>query len=194
MKIEIIKGDNNPVSDFFSSPSNTPETDAEFDGINAFCKEDRKLNAMTSYARKLERERDEARESLKHITEYGTEEINAAVELRQKLASALVERDEAQIECLEQARLLGMSSEREAKLISERDEARKKYDNLATEHMLVVNKLCNERDEAKSISDELAIIASLCLGWHDHESNDIAIKIASALKRWKKSKVSNEQD
>ena len=215
MKIEIIKGDNNPVSDFFSSPSNTPETDAEFYGINAFCKEDRKLNAMTSYARKLESERDEAREkaeryrleanammlqrdeareALKHIGEYGTEEINAAVELRQKLASALVERDEAQIECLEQARLLGMSSEREAKLISDRDEARKKYDNLATEHMLVVNKLCNERDEAKSISDELAIIASLCLGWHDHESNDTAIKIVAALKRWKKSKVSNEQD
>jgi uncharacterized coiled-coil DUF342 family protein len=41
-------------------------------------------------------ERDEARESLKHITEYGTEEINAAVDLRQKLASALVERDEVQ--------------------------------------------------------------------------------------------------
>jgi uncharacterized coiled-coil DUF342 family protein len=47
---------------------------------------------------KLERERDEAQESLKHITEYGTEEINAAVELRQKLATALVERDEARKE------------------------------------------------------------------------------------------------
>jgi predicted S18 family serine protease len=44
---------------------------------------------------KLQRERDEAKESLKYITEYGTEEINAAVELRQKLAAALVERDEA---------------------------------------------------------------------------------------------------
>ena len=41
------------------------------------------------------RERDEAQEHLSQITEYGTEEINAAVELRQKLASALVERDEA---------------------------------------------------------------------------------------------------
>jgi len=30
----------------------------------------------------------------------------------------------------------------------ERDEARHKYNNLATEHMLVVNKLCGERDEA----------------------------------------------
>jgi len=43
---------------------------------------------------KMERERDEAREALKHIEEYGTEEINAAVDLRQKLASALVEREE----------------------------------------------------------------------------------------------------
>lgn len=33
-------------------------------------------------------------------------------------------------------------------LISERDELREKYDTLATEHMLEVNKLCNERDEA----------------------------------------------
>ena len=41
-------------------------------------------------------ERDEAREALKHIGEYGTEEINAAVELRQKLAQALVDLDNMQ--------------------------------------------------------------------------------------------------
>ena len=35
------------------------------------------------------------------------------------------------------------------KLERERDEAREKYANLATEHMLAVNKLCNERDEAR---------------------------------------------
>ena len=45
------------------------------------------------FARKLERERDEAREGLQEIKEYGTEEINAAVELRQKLAEALVDLD-----------------------------------------------------------------------------------------------------
>jgi hypothetical protein len=45
-----------------------------------------------------------------------------------------------------------------------------------------------ERDEARAIADELASIASYCLGWHDHESTDTAKKIASALKRWKKSK------
>ena len=66
-------------------------------------------------ANSLMLQRDEARESLKHIGEYGTEEINAAIDLRQKLASALV-----------------------------------KYDTLATEHMLVVNKLCKERDDAQS--------------------------------------------
>ena len=43
------------------------------------------------HARKLERERDEAREDLQEIKEYGTEEINAAIELRQKLAQALVD-------------------------------------------------------------------------------------------------------
>lgn len=31
----------------------------------------------------------------------------------------------------------------------ERDEAQEKYDKLATEHMLAVNKLCEERDEAR---------------------------------------------
>ena len=35
------------------------------------------------------------------------------------------------------------------KLERERDEAREKYDTLATEHMLAVNKLCEERDEAR---------------------------------------------
>jgi hypothetical protein len=34
----------------------------------------------------------------------------------------------------------------------ERDEARNKYDALATEHMLVVNKLCKERDDALKVN------------------------------------------
>lgn len=43
----------------------TPETDAELHGINSLCKEERKLDAMTTHARKLERERDEAREEVR---------------------------------------------------------------------------------------------------------------------------------
>ena len=93
----------------------TPETDAQGFG------DGRHPWVATSFARKLERERDEAWENLKltqqewararreraealrerdeakkdleTIQEYGTEEINAAVDLRQQLASALVEKD-----------------------------------------------------------------------------------------------------
>jgi hypothetical protein len=36
-----------------------------------------------------------------------------------------------------------------ANALKERDEAREKYDALATEHMLVVNKLCKELDDAR---------------------------------------------
>ena len=39
------------------------------------------------------------------------------------------------------------------KLERERDEAREQYDTLATEHMLVVNKLCNERDQARNLAE-----------------------------------------
>ena len=126
MKIEIIKGtDNNPVAEFFSS-SSTPETDAmveaSFNRINFPT-----APVPAEFARKLERERDEARESLKHIGEYGTEEINAAVELRQKLASALVERDEA----------------------------REKYTTLLTDNMLDVHKLYKAIELIKSLINQI---------------------------------------
>jgi hypothetical protein len=44
----------------------------------------------------LRRERDEARKHLKEIEEYGTEEINAAIDLRRNLAQALVDLDDMQ--------------------------------------------------------------------------------------------------
>jgi len=108
--------------------SDTPETDAEAITPSGF--EDDDVSA--EFARKLERERDEAREKIKrqtdrirylegatnyakgtplsialkerdearehleHVKEYGTEEINASVDLRQKLAQALVELDNMQ--------------------------------------------------------------------------------------------------
>ena len=40
----------------------------------------------------------------------------------------------------------------------ERDEARHKYNNLATEHMLAVNKLANERDDARQLADRLTAL------------------------------------
>ena len=52
----------------------------------------------------------------------------------------------------------------------------------------MVGQLERERDEARAVAYDLAVIASHCLGWHDHESSEAAIRIAAALKRWKKSK------
>jgi hypothetical protein len=59
MKIEIIKGDNNAVTDFFSSLSNTPETDDQ--PIYAMNDNGYQVPCVDlEFARKLERERDEA--------------------------------------------------------------------------------------------------------------------------------------
>jgi len=103
MKIEIIKGDENPAAESFSSPSNTPETDAlEQKQSSEGCPQWNDIRAMrwvkehAALARKLERERDEARQHLKEIEEYGTDEINAAVDLRRNLAQVLVNLDDMQ--------------------------------------------------------------------------------------------------
>jgi len=110
--------------------SDTPETDAiaDFYLLKAFSKNPADRTVPCQFAARLERdlnrairERDEARESLKHIAEYGTEEINAAVELRQKLANALVDLDNMQDQ-----RDLTMKVIK--RLERERDEAREKLD------------------------------------------------------------------
>ena len=118
------------------------------------------------FARKLERERDGAREHLREIKEYGTEEINAAVELRQKLARALVdldnmqdqrdlamkvikrlecERDEAREAWYEMQSSFERSRDEVEKLIRERDEARKETEYYKERY----EQLKDERDEAR---------------------------------------------
>lgn len=46
----------------------------------------------------------------------------------------------------------------------------------------------SQRDEAKAIAADLAVIASHCLGSHSFALDDTALKIAAALKRWRKMK------
>ena len=75
-----------------------------------------KYDSLFEEAEKIRTERDEAREFFVIATDQCTVAYS-------KLREAVNERDEAQKECLEQARLLGMGGEREAKLISERDNA-----------------------------------------------------------------------
>jgi hypothetical protein len=108
--------------------SDTAETDmvvAADTGDSGF------IRNLVQLARRLERERDEARRerdelnnSLKCIEEYGTEEINAALCLRQKISQVLIERDDALKE-LNAARV-GWS-----KALEERDELRALLKELA---------------------------------------------------------------
>ena len=107
-------------------------------------------NDLMNHARKLERERDEAREGLQEIKEYGTEEINAAVELRQKLAQALVDLDNMQDQ-----RDLAMKVIK--RLEQERDEAR---EALASREVViaqqnVITDLILERDGAREVLQEI---------------------------------------
>lgn len=107
------------------------------------------------FARKLERERDEAREELKEIAEYGTEEINAAVELRQKLASALIERDEAREDLEFRRGLYKVQEERLEKAERERDEAREAVKELVyiAERALDLAEIDFENDKFGVVSE-----------------------------------------
>ena len=49
--------------------SDTPETDAELHGIKAVCKDEYMPDQMAEFARKLERERDEAMEEARQMSE-----------------------------------------------------------------------------------------------------------------------------
>ena len=132
----------------------TPETDAFAIKFKSVCGS--KAWVPTDICRRFERERDEARKALKHIEEYGTEEINAAVELRQKLASALVERDEARTQVENQKVRIGEFFDALEKLTSERDEARERcsklektmsYSSGATTLLSKFLKVLNERND-----------------------------------------------
>jgi hypothetical protein len=68
MTIEIIKGGNNPVTDFFSSPSNTPVTD-EMKCLSLIEVMELPRERRTIALRVLQaiKERDEARNQLIHL-------------------------------------------------------------------------------------------------------------------------------
>ena len=69
MTIKIIKGHDNQVANFFSS-SNTPETDEK---VSVGLENADRECVPADFARKLERERDEAMEALMKIEEVFTD-------------------------------------------------------------------------------------------------------------------------
>jgi hypothetical protein len=125
---------------------NTPDTDANVwsdscEGI--LCKV-----VSAEFARRLERERDEARIDAQKSKAY--KRILKETNLRQT----------ERIRYLEGATNHACGTPLSVAL-RERDEAREKYATEATEHMLAVNKLCNERDEARDEIKRLKVILDL---------------------------------
>ena len=71
--------------------------------------------------------------------------LSAAIELCDQLDKETPEADKAERMAYSQEYMVDTEVAR--KLERERNEARQKYNNLATEHMLEINKICNERDD-----------------------------------------------
>jgi hypothetical protein len=182
--------------------SDTPETDSKASPHIGFysC-----ATVPASFARALEQERDKAREELatlcrekcrdqrerdearQQYDDLATEHVLAVNKLAEERDQALMDRANGD--------MATMTINHYERLIKERDEARADAARIAdilsglelrtTEELA---RLEQERNEARAVADDLASVAAHCLGWHEHESSDAAIKIAAALKRWKKSK------
>ena len=104
----------------------------------------------------LRRERDDAREKAERYRREANKFMLQRDEAKDKYATEATEhmlavnklcneRDEAQADCLEQARLLGMGSEREARLISQRDDALSQIAQAECR----AERFCQERDDAR---------------------------------------------
>jgi hypothetical protein len=183
----------------------------------------------TEWAEQLERERDEARAELTNIYRWiernhsdgFIDSLSYSQNLERvtdswydRLERVERERDEARDAILGWENKWRCAVDMAARAELERDEAQEKYNNLATENMLAVNKLCNERDEARSdrensrqslgfaleelnearaVADELSAIAARYLGWHlsrtpmgpDDDHLAQARRISETLARWK---------
>jgi hypothetical protein len=96
MTIEIVKGEDNPVAEFFSS-SNTPETVIIKDlieNLNSWAEEYKgkpislSLFRVATILRELEQERDEARDTVERLTEHGLDLLDENRLLKHNLAKA----------------------------------------------------------------------------------------------------------
>lgn len=130
--VEIITPhENNPVAEFFSSP-NTPETDAQVTTFSSISKFKKRFLCSTGrvsaeFARRLERERDEAREALENYKASTVHSCNE--ECKRPMCVLRRERNEAREDAAKLAdRLSGLelsTTQALARLEQERNQARK---------------------------------------------------------------------
>jgi hypothetical protein len=64
----------------------------------------------------------------------------------------------------------------------QRNEAQKKYDKLATENMLEVNKLCNQRDAAMGVLEEISLYLSSGIGDENTTAQQYKERILDGIK------------
>jgi hypothetical protein len=81
---------------------------------------------------KAERERDEAREKAERYRRKTLSQDAKLAEVREQLRLANIDFFNTQEELAEQARLLGMGGEREARLITERDHYKQAIEHIST--------------------------------------------------------------
>jgi uncharacterized coiled-coil DUF342 family protein len=129
----------------------TPETDAvaAYEG-----NWDTKALRMTAHSRKLERERDEAREK--------------AERYRLEANAMMMQRDEWAAMC--------------GRYKQERDEAREKYDQICSQTLIEINKVCDERDKLREALREVLKVSEPTPVMTYQKMEDIASK---ALKETK---------
>jgi hypothetical protein len=156
----------------------TPETDAEHKQFA--------MGGFTlDFCRKLERERDEAREEL-HDIRLNLGEDADGYTLLHAVCVLQNERNEAMEDSLEQARLLGMGSEREAKLISDLEFRRGLY-KVQEQYLETARR---ERDEAREALTRITEAAQAVVdrweqpAWKDTEPTAAVIyRLRDALGR-----------
>ena len=171
-QVEIITPhENNPVAEYFSSP-NTPETDAraykfnDEDGVHCEA-------VHADFARRLERERDEAREAI-HIAESL---IKPQIEREQVTPEAKPDNDKQR----DMTALLGLLRE----VRRERDEARNELEDYKASTIHSCNEECKRpmcvlrrqrreaREDAEHWKTEYLIVAARLCGKKHPRDNGI---------------------
>jgi tellurite resistance protein len=108
-------------------------------------------------------------------------------------ARAEIERDDARAELSLKCQTVTISEQTISDLLKKSERLEKQIqglNNFANERFEEIQRVRNERDEARAVAYDLAVVASHCLGWHDHESKESAERISSVLKKWREIKSS----
>lgn len=146
----------------------TPKTDEQtFDqeGYRPTGSDGEILSVPVEFARQLERELAESREEIailrsdeKRLAAFSKRDRERADDLSDQLAKVVCDWDKTCVENLEQARLLGMSAEREADLRGELEREKRR----AEENGILAHNLGRQLAEARENGAAMSRIAAAC--------------------------------